>query len=273
MKEAGQFTNLFINRYGFPVLAVLIVVYLVMETRRQLRQRYHNRWTRMVTNVVMAIPAFGLLRFGFIPAMVWLAMQNQHWQFGLNYLYQLPFAAEGTIAFLGLDYFIYLWHILTHRVPLLWRFHLVHHTDLDMDVSTAIRFHFGELFFSLFFRGASVVVTGASPLTVLVYEIIFEACTNFHHSNWRLPLGLENALNRLIVTPRMHGIHHSSIVAERNSNWGTVFSFWDRLHQTLSLRQKQTEVVIGEAPYRDENELTIGKLLTMPFRKIKDQAT
>ncbi len=218
----------------------------------------------------MAIPAFGLLRFAFIPVMVWLAIMNkQHWHFGLNYLYTLPAPVEGIIAFLGLDYFIYLWHRLTHRVPLLWRFHLVHHTDLDMDVSTAIRFHFGELFFSIFFRGASVILMGTSPLTVLIYEIVFEACTNFHHSNWRLPLRAENTINKLLITPRLHGIHHSTIIAERNSNWGTVFSFWDRLHQTLFLHKKQTDVVIGEAPYRDENELTIGKLLLMPFRKIK----
>ena len=270
MKETSELVNAIMNWYGFPVLAVLILFYFIMETRRQLRHRYHNRWQRIVTNVVMAIPAFGLLRFAFIPGMVWLAMLNQqHWHFGLNYLYTLPVPVEGLIALLGLDYFIYLWHILTHRVPLLWRFHLVHHTDLDMDVSTAIRFHFGELFFSIFFRGASVLLMGASPLTVLVYEIIFEACTNFHHSNWRLPLLVENVLNKFIITPRIHGIHHSNIVAERNSNWGTVFSFWDRLHQTLFLQKKQTDVIIGELPYQDENELTIGKLLALPFTKFK----
>ena len=271
MKEAAQLVNEIMNWYGFPVLAVLIFIYFIMETRRQLRKRYHNRWQRIVTNVVMAIPAFGMLRFAFIPAMVWLAIMNQqHWHFGLNYLYQLPAPMEGVIAFLGLDYFIYLWHILTHRVPLLWRFHLVHHTDMDMDVSTAIRFHFGELFFSIFFRGASVILMGVSPLTVLIYEIVFEACTNFHHSNWRLPLWVENTLNKVIITPRVHGIHHSTVLAERNSNWGTVLSIWDRLSKTLFLSKKQTEVVIGEPAYRDENELTIGQLLMMPFRKTKE---
>jgi sterol desaturase/sphingolipid hydroxylase (fatty acid hydroxylase superfamily) len=138
-----------------------------------------------------------------------------------------------------------------------------------MDVSTAIRFHFGELFFSVFFRGASVIIMGASPFTVLVYEIVFEACNNFHHSNWKLPARVENALNLLLVTPRMHGIHHSTVVAERNSNWGTVFSVWDRLHRTFSVHKPQHAVQIGEAPYQDKNELTVLKLLVLPFKKIR----
>lgn len=270
MKEASLLANAVMTWYGLPILGLLILIYFMMETRWQLRHRKQNRWRRIVTNVVMAIPAFGLLRFAFIPAMVWLAVMNrEHWHTGINYLYILPASVEGLIAFLGLDYFIYLWHILTHRLPLLWRFHLVHHTDLDMDVSTAVRFHFGELFFSIFFRGAAVIFMGASPLVVLIYEIAFEACTNFHHSNWRLPLRVENTISKLLITPRIHGIHHSTTITERNSNWGTVFSFWDRVHKTLFLQQKQHHPEIGEALYRDENELTIGKLLLLPFKKIR----
>ena len=120
--------------------------------------------------------------------MVWLAAQNESWHFGLNYLYKLPVWAEAIIAFVLLDYTNYLWHILNHRIPLLWRFHLVHHTDADLDVTTAIRFHFGEIIGSVFFRGAAIVLVGASPLLVLIYEIVFEACTQFHHSNMKLPV-------------------------------------------------------------------------------------
>lgn len=269
MKQAFELTNHIFNSYGLPVLALLIVAFFLLETKLPLRKPVQKRWQRIIINVSMALPAFGLLRLLFVPAMVWIAYKNQSWHFGLNYLYQLPLWLEAGIAFIGLDYFIYLWHVLTHKVPLLWRFHLVHHTDLDLDVSTAVRFHFGELFFSIFFRGASVLITGALPLTVLVYEIVFEACNNFHHSNLRLPLKIEKVLNAFLVTPRMHGVHHSVISTERNSNWGTVFSFWDRLHNTFQLHKTKQPLVIGEAPYQDKKELTVFTLLAMPFRKIR----
>ena len=173
------------------------------------------------------------------------------------------------IAFLLLDYTNYLWHILNHKIPLLWRFHLVHHTDHDLDITTAFRFHFGELIGSVFFRGAAVFLIGVSPAIVLVYEIIFEAATQFHHSNMRLPFRFEKILNKLIVTPRMHGIHHSVVQNERDSNYSVIFSFWDRIHKTFTLTKQQQELVIGVPSYNEQKELTIGFLLKLPFTKIR----
>jgi sterol desaturase/sphingolipid hydroxylase (fatty acid hydroxylase superfamily) len=201
--------------------------------------------------------------------MVWLATKNQEIHFGLNYLYNLPAGAEAAIAFLLLDYTNYLWHILNHKLPFLWRFHLVHHTDHDLDISTAFRFHFGELIGSVFFRGAAVFLIGASPVTVLIYEIVFEAATQFHHSNLKLPFQFEKALNRLIVTPRMHGIHHSVIRSETDSNYSVIFSFWDRLHKTIDLDKAQQDVVIGVPSYDNKEELTIGFLLKLPFTSVR----
>lgn len=270
MKNAFDLTQNLFDRYGFPVLATLVVTFFILQLKYPLRKRVQPLWTRLKTNILMSLPAFGMLRLLFIPLMVWLALENQSsWHFGLNYLFEIPFWIEAIIAILVLDWAIYGWHYLTHKVPVLWRFHLVHHTDLDLDLITAFRFHFGELLLSAIFRGASVVLTGASPVTVLVYEVIFEICTNFHHSNWKLPVRVERTINVLFVTPRMHGIHHSIVQSERDSNWGTVFSFWDRIHRTLFLAKPQYEVVIGEAPYQDPTELTAGKLLLLPFRKIK----
>jgi sterol desaturase/sphingolipid hydroxylase (fatty acid hydroxylase superfamily) len=199
---------------------------------------------------------------------VWLAVQNQSWQFGLNYLYNSSRAIKFGVAFLLLDYSNYTWHILLHKMPVLWRFHLVHHTDLDLDVTTAFRFHFGELIGSVIFRGAAVLLTGVSPVTVLIYEIFFEAATQFHHSNMKLPFPLEKLLNYLIVTPRMHGIHHSMMKRETDSNYAVIFSFWDRLHNTSRLNIHQNEIATGVPSYADEKELTIGKLLKLPFTKI-----
>jgi len=257
------------SNVGTPILFVVFLVLFLVEGRRQLRKRVQSRWHRIVINFIISLPAFTLLRLMLIPAMVWLAVQNEHWHFGLNYLYNLPAWAEAAIAFVILDYTNYLWHILNHKIPLLWRFHLVHHTDADLDVTTAIRFHFGEMIGSVFFRGAAVVLVGASPLLVLIYEIVFEACTQFHHSNMKLPLKVERALNRLIVTPRMHGIHHSMVRSETDSNYSVIFSFWDRIHRTAKLNIPQQQVVIGIPMYSNHDELTIGFLLKLPFTKIR----
>jgi len=205
-----------------------------------------------------------------IPATIWLAYKNKFWHFGLNYLYEFPSWIENVVAFILLDYSIYCWHIILHKMPLMWRFHLVHHTDLDMDVTTAFRFHFGEMIGSVIYRSAIVLLLGASPLIILVYEIIFEVETQFHHSNTKLNIKLERWLNKIIVTPRMHGIHHSIIKHETDSNYATIFSFWDRLHKTINLNVQQNNVVIGVPVYHDEHELTIGNLLKLPFTKIRE---
>ncbi|MEP6682881.1 MAG: sterol desaturase family protein [Parafilimonas sp.] len=241
-----------------------------MESIFKLRRRIQSRFKRIITNTVLALPAFALLRFMLIPAMIWLAYKNQSWHFGLNYLYELPSWLENIIAFILLDYGIYWWHIILHKMPLMWRFHIVHHTDLDMDVTTAFRFHFGEMIGSVIYRSAVVLLIGASPLIILIYEIIFEAETQFHHSNIKLNIKLERWLNKIIVTPRMHGIHHSIIKHETDSNYATIFSFWDRLHKTIRLNIRQDDVIIGVLVYHDERELTIGNLLKLPFTKIRE---
>jgi sterol desaturase/sphingolipid hydroxylase (fatty acid hydroxylase superfamily) len=257
------------DTYGTPILISIFVILFLLESRFQLRKRVQSRWKRVFINFVVSIPAFALLRLLFIPVMVWLAAQNQSWQLGLNYLFGAPVVIKAVISFFLLDYSNYIWHILLHKLPILWRFHLVHHTDLDLDLTTAFRFHFGEMIWSVLFRGAAVVLIGASPVLVLVYEIVFEAATQFHHSNWKLPFKLEKVLNYMVVTPRMHGIHHSMIKSETDSNYAVIFSFWDRIHNTVRLNIHQNDIVTGVPAYADERELTVGKLLILPFTSIR----
>ena len=257
------------DTYGTPILIGLFIILFIIETKFQLRKRVQNRWKRIVINFIVSIPAFVLLRILFIPIVVWLAVKNQDLHFGLNYLYDLPVWIEAAIAFVLLDYSNYVWHILLHKLPFMWRFHLVHHTDLDLDITTAFRFHFGELIASVLFRGAAVFIIGVSPAIVLIYEIVFEAATQFHHSNTRLPFHFEKAFNKLFVTPRMHGIHHSMIKSETDSNFSTIFSFWDRIHRTMRINIHQNQIVTGVPSYADERELTIGKLLKLPFTNIR----
>ena len=254
---------------GIPILILVFLVLLILESKFQLRKRVQKKWDRSVINNIVSVPSFVLLRFMLIPAMVWLAIQNEGIHFGLNYLYALPEWLEGCITFVILDYSNYVWHTLNHQLTFLWRFHLVHHTDLDLDVTTATRFHFGELIGSLFFRGAFVILTGATPLVVLIYEICFEAANLFHHSNTKLPLHFEKILNIMFVTPRMHGIHHSAIKSEAFSNYSVIFSFWDRIHRTIKLNVHQDAIVIGVPAYENKNELTVIHLFKLPFTKIR----
>jgi sterol desaturase/sphingolipid hydroxylase (fatty acid hydroxylase superfamily) len=252
---------------GGPALTVLFLLFLALETWRPLRRWVQSRWERLVTNGAIAVTAAVTLRLTMVPVVVWMASRTQQLQFGLVYLFPLPPLARAILAFLLLDYTVYLWHWLNHRLPVLWRFHNVHHTDLDLDVSTAFRFHFGELLLSVFYRSAQVALIGVGPVVALVYEIMMEGATEFHHSNWRLPLGLERVLNWVVVTPRMHGIHHSIVERETNSNWSVIFSWWDRLHRTLRLDLPQQAITIGVPAYRDPRELSFFRLLTMPFRR------
>jgi sterol desaturase/sphingolipid hydroxylase (fatty acid hydroxylase superfamily) len=264
-----QLSQPFLDKIGFPILLSVFVLLFILESVFGLRMRVQSRWKRIFINGGVSLVAFSFLRLLFIPAMVWLSTQNQEWHFGLNYLYELPAWLEFFLAFIILDYSNYLWHILNHQIPLLWRFHNVHHTDLDLDVTTALRFHFGELIGSVFFRGAAVLLTGASPMLVLTYEIVFEAATAFHHSNWKIPFKVEKILNKLVVTPRMHGIHHSIIRQERDSNYSVIFSFWDRIHRTIELDVPQQSIIIGVPDYRDPSELTFLDLILMPFKKLR----
>jgi sterol desaturase/sphingolipid hydroxylase (fatty acid hydroxylase superfamily) len=258
------------DTYGTPILVIIFIVLFLLESRFELRKRVQKRWKRVFINFIVSIPAFVLLRLFFIPAMYWLAVKNLDWQIGLGYLFEGPVLLKSALVFLLLDYTIYVWHILLHKLPFMWRFHLVHHTDLDLDLVTAFRFHFGEMIASVIFRGAAVILTGASPVLVLVYEIVFEAATQFHHSNVKIPFRLEKFLNWLIVTPRMHGIHHSMIKSETDSNYSTIFSFWDRIHNTIRLNIGQHEIVTGVPSYADEKELTIFNLFKLPFTKIRE---
>lgn len=254
---------------GTPVLVAAFVVLIIAERKRQLRKRTQPQFKRLIINTVASIPAFSLLRFLFLPIMIKLARKSQQTGIGLNYRYNAPAFVKTAFTFLFLDYTNYLWHILLHKLPLLWRFHVVHHSDPDLDVSTALRFHFGEIIGSVFYRGSVVFISGATSLNVLLYEILFEGATQFHHSNWKLPYYLERALNKVVVTPRMHGIHHSVIRQETDSNYSVIFSFWDRLHNTIRLNVQQSLIVTGVPSYSDPDELTIGYLLKLPFTKIR----
>jgi sterol desaturase/sphingolipid hydroxylase (fatty acid hydroxylase superfamily) len=248
------------------LLTCLLLALLLLQWRFPLRRQHFSALRRFVRNFLLSIPGFAVVRLAMLPIPLALCAWAQHRHIGLlNWLAPTGWIAE-IVTFLLMDYAYWWWHRANHLVPFLWRFHNVHHTDLDLDVSTAARFHFGEMVFSVGFLSLAVVTFGVRPGTFVVFFIALEAATLFHHSNWRLPLGLERALNHVIVTPRMHGIHHSVVQRETDSNWGTIFCWWDKLHHTLRRDVPQDEITVGVAAYRDERELTLGRLLALPFR-------
>jgi len=247
------------------VLTVFCALFL-LETIRPLRRPKRARGFRFLVNLLITALSFGVGFAVVRPLALWgvSAWVEAH-GFGFLPWTGLPFWVQVTLGFLWMDFTFYWWHRLNHIHPLLWRFHNVHHIDPDMDISTSFRFHFVETFYSTAFRVLQVGVAGIIPVTYLFYELIFNLCTMFHHSNVRLPLALGRLLNRLIVTPRMHGVHHSAVGPETNSNYSVVFRWWDFLHRTLRLNVPQNEVVIGVPGYLLPPDNTPLHLIAMPF--------
>ncbi len=256
----------FLDYVGTPFFLALFGPLFWMQWRRPLRRPNFSALRRLGRNFIFSAPGFAIARVAMIPIPLATALWAEQHHFGLLHWLSLPRWLAIVAGILAMDWAYYWWHYANHLVPVLWRFHNVHHTDLDLDVSTAARFHFGEIALSLPFRVGVVVLLGIPFLALIIFELIFESATIFHHSNWRLPLALERALNHIIVTPRMHGIHHSIVQRETNSNWGTIFCWWDTIHRSLRRDIAQSEITIGVAAFRDEDELTLGKLLMLPFR-------
>jgi sterol desaturase/sphingolipid hydroxylase (fatty acid hydroxylase superfamily) len=250
------------------VLATIYVALFIVEAQFPLREAKRPKLKRFLVNV--GLSGLALAIGVYIVAPVALALATRSASFGLLNVLPLPPTVEFILGFLAMDLTFYYWHRANHVFPIFWRFHNVHHIDPDLDVSTSLRFHFGEVLYSTGFRALQVYLLGISVFTYLVYEVAFQCATLFHHSNVRLPIKLERALNKIIVTPRMHGIHHSIVKDETNSNYSVIFRWWDLLHGTLRLNVKQADVVIGVPAYMDPQDNKFLNLLILPFRKQRE---
>lgn len=229
-----------------PVLAIAgFAALLLLERRSALRRQTQQEPARVIRNLVMGGLSLAVVAAVEAPLTRRLAATVERRRWGLAQFVPAPPAVRDALAVLGLDYTIYLWHILTHKVPVLWRFHLVHHLDLDMDSTTALRFHAADMLMSLPWRLAQVAMLGASRRALGAWQAFFFASVLFHHSNLRLPLGLERRLARVLTTPRMHGVHHAASRELADLNWSSGLSVWDHLHGTFRLDA-------GQPGHRDE---------------------
>jgi len=252
------------------LLAAAGLAILVAERRRPLRRRTQKEPGRLARNVAMGAMSMAVVAVVENPVIRPLAERAERRRRGLVQLLPAPAWVRDAAAILLMDYTIYLWHVATHRAPWLWRFHLVHHVDLDLDASSALRFHAADMAISTPYRAAQVALIGASPRALQLWQSWFFLSVLFHHSNVRLPARLERRLARLITTPRMHGIHHSAVRGETDSNWSSGLSLWDHLHGTFRLDVPQDQVVIGVPGYRNPAEIALLPSLRLPFVRQPD---
>ncbi len=248
-----------------PLIFGVFGALLLLERRRPLRRAIEPEPIHDARNLAVAGLGAVALQLTENPIARRLTALVERRKLGLLNLLRLPVWLETALAVVLLDYTLYVWHVLTHKAPILWRFHLAHHADLDLDASTALRFHFGELVLSVPWRSGQIILIGVSPLALSIWQSLLLVSILFHHSNVRLPIETERWLNYLIVTPRMHGIHHSMVRYETNSNWASGLSIWDRLHDTLRLNVPQKEITIGVPAYRKPEDVQLLKTLSLPF--------
>lgn len=249
--------------FFFGILGVVGLLELVTP-RRQLTTSKPIRW---VSNLgVVAIDTLVVrLTFPIIGVQVALAAQQNNW--GLLNTITLPPWLEVVVGVLALDLVVYLQHLMFHSVPLLWRLHMMHHADMDIDVTTGLRFHPIEIMISMVIKMTVIAALGPSVLTVILFEIILNGAAMFNHGNFRLPLLLDRYLRLVIVTPDMHRVHHSVTIRETNSNFGFNFPWWDRIFGTYRAQPVMGHdgMTIGLAQFRDPKKNNLLFMLALPF--------
>ncbi len=258
-------------RLGAALLMLAIMLsWECLRPRRQLQYRRIQRWP---INFGLAALNTLLIRIsvGAIAYQTALSASTQHW--GLLQWLTMPHWLHIGISLLLLDFAIYLQHIAAHKWSWLWRLHQVHHTDLDFDASTAVRFHPLEIALSMAYKVGCIYLLGAEPQAVIAFEIILNACATFNHSNVDIPQTIDKKLRWLLITPDMHRIHHSSRPDETDSNYGFSISLWDRLCNTYTAHphQAQTSLQLGLKGFRNAVELGFTKLLLLPFRHLRNR--
>lgn len=210
---------------------------MYMERKRRVRHGLSNLSLGLLNTAVIAIP--------FASVMLLTTRWAQDQSVGLGHWLPGPAWLQWLVVLILFDAWMYLWHRLNHRVPLLWRFHAVHHSDREMDATSAFRFHTGEIALSFLARLMVLPLLGMTMPQLLLYETVLLPVILFHHSNVRLPPGIDRALRWLIVTPRMHWVHHSRQQPETDSNFASVLSVWDRCCRTFRLRDRPETIELG----------------------------
>jgi len=253
-------------RLGFFVgIFLLMAIWELAAPRRVLTVSKIVRWSN---NIGLVFINSIVLRLLFPAGAIGIAAFAAENGWGLLNYYSLPTVLAIVVAVVALDFVIYLQHVLVHVIPVLWRFHRVHHADLDFDLTTGARFHTVEIILSMLIKFATIVVLGPSIVAVVIFEVVLNGMAMFNHANVHLPLALDRVLRLLLVTPDMHRVHHSTEDNETNSNYGFNLAIWDRMFGTYidQPRGGHEGMTIGIHKYRDPKQVNwLPGMLALPF--------
>jgi len=258
-----------LEQYGLLISAALFCVLLGLEAVFPRKIRVLPRATRWRTNILLIVVDSLALRM--MGPVVALAAAGWAAQNGIGIFHQINgnFWLELVCALILLDLAIYVQHVLTHKIALLWAIHKVHHADRDIDVTTALRFHPVEISLSMLYKVAIVIAIGPSILAVILFALLLNLCAMFNHSNLNLPQWMDALLRGILVTPDMHRVHHSTVPGETNSNYGSTISLWDKIFGTYRAQPAagHDDVLIGLEEYQSDNPAKLWWSLILPFRR------
>jgi len=229
-------------------------------------KNFTNKFVHDVRNLGIGMFNALLAALVFAGSFIWLSTWTEVNSFGLLNLFDLPAWLSLLLAVIIFDLWMYYWHRISHLVPFLWRFHRMHHTDRQMDASTALRFHFGEIIISFIFRLPVVCLLGMSLLEFLLYETLLQPVIIFHHSNVSFPKKLDSFLQWFLVTPNMHRVHHSDKAKETHSNFSSIFSFWDRLFGSFNKLADTKNIQYGLPQFENETSQTVVGMIKTPLK-------
>lgn len=253
------------------VFAGLFLVFALIETLAPRRARVQPRQGRWITNIGFTLlNTLALRALSVALPLLAVGAALDAWKMGWGLFNHLnwPIWVEIVLSILLLDFAIWAQHLITHKVPLFWRFHRVHHADRDMDVTTAVRFHPVEILASMLLKIGLVYLLGPQALAVLLFEVLLNGTALFNHANISLPRGLDRFVRLVLVTPDMHRVHHSVLRAEHDSNFGFALSIWDRIFGTYVSQPAggHDGMKVG-LQWQDERPARLGWALWLPFRR------
>lgn len=258
------------EKFSYEIIRLVVMgggllAFMLIEMIAPFREGSVSKSKRWLNNIGLGIINLVALQLIFVALASQSSASGAAQPTGLLCIFFTPRWLKIIDTVVAMDLLIYLWHILIHRLPLFWRFHRVHHTDLDVDVSTALRLHVFDVTLAAIVRLAGAYFLGADPVGILVFEIFYLLADQFRHSNLQLPKPLERIYWILFVPPAMHRIHHSVDQDERHTNFGAIFSIWDRVLGTLRTGVNQEHIWFGVDGHIQEKKLDIQNLIVMPF--------
>jgi len=257
--------NEWLIRLAFFSGIFLIIGFVeLLVPRRSLTTSKKSRW---FTNIGIVLINTVLLRILLPAGAVGISIWIGHLGWGIFNLIPWPFWSEVVLTVIFLDLVVYIQHVMFHALPVLWRLHMMHHADMDFDLTTGTRFHPIEILISMGIKAGAITLLGAPAIGVLIFEIILNGVAMFNHGNFFMPLSVDRVLRLLVVTPDMHRVHHSVFPSETNSNFGFNLPWWDRLFGTYRSQPMKghEQMTIGLNQFREPSLLTLPRIIALPF--------